>query len=170
VLNSHQLQSVRDAVLNLTLRPFPSQVDVAEVRALWPDLEKIVGFTLEPLVTALDDLFRRMPMHATPTSGQQRETLSALLTGALEYPRHQALVLRILTSDSNALAGRADQVAYQVGVRLLGVDYDTDPDQMLRVYVVTEILACAVASKRHDFTNPRTREALLDSMCAVLNP
>jgi hypothetical protein len=181
VLNSHQLQSVRDAVLDLTLRPFPSdfthvaiaqraQVEVGLIQAQWPDLENLVAFTLEPLATAADDLFREMPMHASPTPDQQREILSALLTAAVEFPRHHALVLRFLTSDSKAMAGRADKVAYQVGVRLLGVDYDTDPDQMLRVYVVTEILACAVASNRHDVTNPRTREALLDSMCAILNP
>lgn len=174
-------EAVRDAVLDLTLASHRTNLTheavaertgltVEDLRAQWPDLESLISFTLRPLSEAIDDLLRRLPIHKSPSPADQREVLDALLTASLAYPRHEALVVRILTSERSDMTTRADHVAYQAGVRLLGVNYDSDPDLMTRVYFVSELIALTVATHRHDYTHPRTRELLIESLLAILNP
>lgn len=170
--------AVRQAVLDLALLPNlglnfeevakKSGVPVETVEAVCPDPDRLVAFTLTPLGKAVDDVMRQLPIHREPTPAQQREVLEALLDASLEFPQHQALVIRMLTSNVSRITGRADIVAYQAGLRLMGVNYDTDPDFITRVYFATEMIALSVATHRHDFTNPRTRELLISSMLAIL--
>ena len=174
--------AIREAALDLILdlgHKFPTPEEVAEranvpladVQHLAPTDETLFGFLLRPFVDSVDAHLKELPIHQTPTLGQQREILDGILCAATENPRQLALVIFLLADKKHKpFSVRSDRFAYQSGLRLLGADYDHDPEKMSRVYLASELLAIAVVSRRHDLHDAQFREILLDSLLGVINP
>lgn len=173
---------IRNAALDLALNTDTSRLTCANVaeRAGVPleavqefcrSDEALIGFMLSPLTADLDNRLRLMPIHSSPTIDQRHDVLDAVLDAGLEHPAQVALIVRIRTNPHMSIDHRrADRFSYQAGVRLLGTEYDSDPDVMTRVNLITDLLCLTIANQRVDFADKRQRNVILDSALAALSP
>lgn len=174
-------QRVRNAALNLMVAPVQipeaqviadrSGVPLETVAQHMPTDEATYTFLIRPMVDALDQRLRALPIRQQPTISDQRAVLDATLTAIVDYPRQLGLALHWLTDhDSKHRFLRADTISYQIAVRLLGADYDRDSDQVTRIVLVSELLKVAALSRNHQLGDLRERRILIESMLAILNP
>lgn len=175
-------ENIRNAALDLALNTDTSQltcegvaaragVPVETLKDFCHSNESLLRFILDPLTTDLDNRLRLLPIHQAPTYNQRRQVLAAMLDAGINHPRQAALIIRIRTNPNIVVDHRhADRFSYQAGVRLLGTEYDTDPDAMTRVNLTTDLLCLAMCSGRHDLTSAHEREVLIASALAALSP
>lgn len=175
---------IRAAALDMILRvgaDLPSPEAIAErtglpaevVQETLPtDEDSLYGYLIQPFAEAMDEELKRLPLHSTPSLSEQRQILDAILNAALAKPTEVHLQLRMLSDRREHVhySRRVDSLAYQAGVRLLGTEYDEDPDQMSRIHFVAEALSMAVVSRRHDLHDPHQRTILIDSLLGMLHP
>ena len=175
-------EQVRDAVLDVVLRLDARDLDydslsqrtgfsLEDIRSFSPEPAQLLLCVMQPFIDAIDERLKVLPMHSYPTPEQQREIFDAFLTASMEQPRLQALGLRLLTSgQEDPLTEVQGRAAYQIAIRLIGVEFGENTIAMTRVGFAIQMLATCVASQRRTLTSPPVRQLLLDSLVSAMNP